>query len=60
MAMRSPGSRASPGSCAQRPWRYTCSACFGTVSVRSSRRLRSRCPTTVHSNITSMPSVNSE
>ena len=60
MEMTSPGSRASPGSWSHLPCRYTCSACFGTVSERSSRRLRSRCPTTVHSNITNMPSVNSE
>ena len=34
--------------------------CFGVVNERSSLRLRSRCVTTVHSNITSIPSVNSE
>jgi hypothetical protein len=34
--------------------------CFGVVNERSSLRLRSRCVTTVHSNITSIPSVNRE
>ena len=44
MEMTSPGSRASPGSWSHLPCRYTCSACFGTVSERSSRRVAQPLP----------------
>ena len=48
------------GQGSRRPWRRAWMACLGVDRVRSSFRFRSRCVTTVHSNITSMPSVNSE
>ena len=40
--------------------RRTWMPCFGVWRDRSSLTLRMRDPTTVHSNMTSIPSVNSE